>query len=346
MAAPLPPIRPNTLITDDIEVRIVDTNEPDIFTNVRPLWGPPGGRGVYGGTIMAQCLSAAQETVSPSLVVSSMHCCFLLGVSTDTPMVYGVERLFDSPNAATRSICAMQNSKTVFTASLAFRKYANQHIRDKRLHFAPAPIVHPPSTEADPDSWDASRPFESREAYTVHPVPADEAVHKRTILQWVRARGRIPTGRQAHLAALAYMYDSFLLGSVSRVHRVPRYTSCAALRRLEELRGRADPDDISTTVYLEGLARKEKMEFRGLPVPGNEEVSMLVTLTHSIYIHAPAAVMAHEWLLSETHSPWSGDGRGLVIQRWWSRTGILIATCVQEGVIRLNQDTNLPETKL
>lgn len=282
---------------------------------------------------MAQCLSAAQETISPSLVISSMHCCFLLGANPDTTMIYRVARLFDSPNAATRSVCAMQNSRTVFTASLAFRQYAIKHKIAMRSHSTPAPMALPPKTEADLDSWDASRPFESREAYPIHPAPTDDPIHKRTILQWVRARGQIPTGRQAHVAALAYMSDSFLLGSVSRVHRIPRYTSRVALRRLEALRSRADPDDRALLVYLEGLERKERMEFEGLPVPKDQEVSMLVTLTHSIYFHAPAAVMADEWLLSETQSPWSGDGRGLVIQRWWSRTGGLIATCVQEVCI-------------
>jgi len=29
-------------------------------------------------------------------------------------------------------------------------------------------------------------------------------------------------------------------------------------------------------------------------------------------------------------SPWAGDGRGLVIQKLWTREGVLIATCVQE----------------
>jgi len=45
-----------------------------------------------------------------------------------------------------------------------------------------------------------------------------------------------------------------------------------------------------------------------------------------------------EWMLTEMDSPWAGDGRGLVFQRIWTKEGILIATCVQEGVVRLNQE--------
>lgn len=29
-------------------------------------------------------------------------------------------------------------------------------------------------------------------------------------------------------------------------------------------------------------------------------------------------------------SPWSGEGRGLVLQRIWSKSGVLLASCVQE----------------
>ena len=36
-------------------------------------------------------------------------------------------------------------------------------------------------------------------------------------------------------------------------------------------------------------------------------------------------------------SPWAGDGRGLVLQKIWNRQGQLVASCVQEGLVRLVQ---------
>lgn len=38
-----------------------------------------------------------------------------------------------------------------------------------------------------------------------------------------------------------------------------------------------------------------------------------------------------------------GRGKGLVLQRIWSKDGVLIATCVQEGLVRLKQEV---ESKL
>jgi len=64
----------------------------------------------------------------------------------------------------------------------------------------------------------------------------------------------------------------------------------------------------------------------------------MVSLDHTIYFHRPRELRADEWLFTEMESPWAGDGRGLVFQRIWNRKGVLIASCVQEGLVRLEQD--------
>lgn len=67
------------------------------------------------------------------------------------------------------------------------------------------------------------------------------------------------------------------------------------------------------------------------------EIGMMVSLDHSIYFHEPRKVRADEWMLSEMESPWAGDGRGVVTQRIFSADGTLLATCFQEGVVRLKE---------
>jgi len=74
------------------------------------------------------------------------------------------------------------------------------------------------------------------------------------------------------------------------------------------------------------------------------EIGMMVSLDHTIYFHSPKDFRADEWMFTECESPWSGDGRGLVMQRMYTREGRLVATCVQEGVVRLKQDG--PASKL
>ncbi|KAH1855559.1 hypothetical protein KXX55_007196 [Aspergillus fumigatus] len=73
-------------------------------------------------------------------------------------------------------------------------------------------------------------------------------------------------------------------------------------------------------------------------VPGQTfgtKMAMAASLNHAIYFHHPDAVRADEWMCSERESPWAGNDRALVMQRIWSLEGLLVASCVQEGVLRV-----------
>ncbi len=56
------------------------------------------------------------------------------------------------------------------------------------------------------------------------------------------------------------------------------------------------------------------------------------SLDHGLWFHRPAR--ADEWLLFEQEVVVTGNGRGLARGRFFDRNGALIATCVQEGLMR------------
>ena len=56
------------------------------------------------------------------------------------------------------------------------------------------------------------------------------------------------------------------------------------------------------------------------------------SLDHAIWFHRPAK--ADEWLLFEQTVLVTGAGRGLVQGRFFDRPGNLVATCIQEGLLR------------
>ncbi|NXR15003.1 ACOT8 thioesterase, partial [Semnornis frantzii] len=64
----------------------------------------------------------------------------------------------------------------------------------------------------------------------------------------------------------------------------------------------------------------------------------MVSLDHSMWFHAP--FRSDHWMLYECESPWAGGSRALVQGRLWRRDGVLAVTCVQEGVIRVEQMPN------
>ncbi|KAL1963661.1 hypothetical protein VTN77DRAFT_7982 [Rasamsonia byssochlamydoides] len=345
---------------------------PDVFTNTRPLWHPPGARGIYGGAAIAQSLSAAQRTVPSNFTVHSMHCYFVLAGDSEIPIMYHVERVRDGRSFATRTVQARQRGRPIFTTTLSFSR-EDSGGKKKLEHAARMPSVPPPEETAPTPGREHRSPFESQKVGIVN-AGSNNPEDKRS-RQWIRARGRISAagGHQAHLSALAYMSDSYFIGTVSRVHDIPRFASPAALQRvLQSLKNPSDLDSDTIARYLKDLAEDEKAQAEatvaelraaaanqqadGTPLDASKissiinrnnnirkkkdtrEIGMMVSLDHTIYFHNPRAFRADEWMFSEMESPWAGEGRGLVMQKLWSRDGVLIATCVQEGVVRLKQD--------
>ena len=133
------------------------------------------------------------------------------------------------------------------------------------------------------------------------------------------------------------MSDSYFIGTVSRVHHLERFgfqvdSSNEYLRQLalEEIN---EQDLLKAENERRGLAKLSSPNTLDKQPKGR--IGMLVSLDHVIYFHHPKESKADEWVFTEMESPWSGEGRGTVAQKIWNEEGKLLATCVQEGVVRL-----------
>ncbi|PHH64005.1 hypothetical protein CDD81_5110 [Ophiocordyceps australis] len=326
-------------IENTLEVTAMGVLGPDIFTNTRKPWHPPGARGIYGGAVIAQCLSAAQHTVSSDFAVHSCHCYFLLAGMPDTPILYHVERLRDGRSYSTRTVQARQRGRCIFTTTVSFMR-ATPALTPEVRHAVPLPPgVVPPSDDYSPPTDEflfRSGPFETAQSQVI--LAPDASACK--CRQWMRARGTISAsgGRAAHLDALAYMSDSYFIGTVSRIHRLWRWPFKP--HQLADLSDEAARAHITRINQLEGMGAGPQ-QWATRPTVG-----MMVSLDHSIYFHEPLRVRADEWIFVEMDSPWAGDGRGVVMQRIFAKDGTLLATCVQEGVIRLKPDGSESSSKL
>ena len=261
-----------------------------MFTNIRQLWHPPGARGVYGGAVIAQCLSAAQETVPDGYLVHSMHCYFVLAGNSDIPIIYHVERVRTGRSFATRTVQARQRDVAIFTTTLSFMREGSGGAITLN-HNAPMPDTPAPLEDETEAIYVGHGPFESQHHDT---VPDDVEPHAVRTRCWLRARGKISDqgGYRAHLNALAYMSDSFFIGTVARAHRTyrkPPKTDKSSDR----------PQDKSVAKRFKSLngGHEDNVEQR-------PEIGMMVSLDHTIFFHNPKNFRADEWLLSEMHSPW------------------------------------------
>lgn len=297
--------------------------------------------------MIAMCLAAGQKTVPDDFTIHSCHCYFILAGSADIPVLFHVEKVRDGRSYATRTVQARQKGRAIFTTTMSFVKESaakvrpavpNHEFKDNVVrHATPMPID--PNTgrpvEPPPDDFDDEPEFASSGPFQTHRtmvVNGDGRPHTKRMRQWYRARGKISEagGHQAHLNALAYVSDSYFIGTISRIHKLWRYPFPAHefgslpqetqehIRRLNDFEG------------FEGSGTQRSFEEFHEFWKDRPEIGMMVSLDHSIYFHEPRKVRADEWMLSDMESPWAGDERGVVTQRIFAKDGTLLATCFQE----------------
>lgn len=80
-----------------------------------------GSPHVFGGQVLAQALNAATRTVDADRFVHSLHGYFILPGNLDIPILYTVERTRDGGSFTTRNINAIQNGKVIFSMIASFQ---------------------------------------------------------------------------------------------------------------------------------------------------------------------------------------------------------------------------------
>jgi acyl-CoA thioesterase 8 len=258
-----------------------------------------------------------------------MHCYFVLAGDATIPVMYYVEHIREGKSFATRTVQAKQRGKAIFTTTMSFVREKSGGKKTVN-HAVPLPenVVPPADEGMEIDDEEGNGPFVSKRIAILNKDSSNP--HEKRTRQWIKAKGRISPsgGHQAHLSALAYMSDSYFIGTISRIHDLWRFGAPAApspgVKVTPEMQQRREY--MRKLKESEGLDGDQENEGEGK----RPEVGMMVSLDHSIYFHEPRGFRADEWLFSEMVSPWSGDGRGVVQQHLFARDGTLVATCFQE----------------
>jgi len=251
---------------------------------------------VFGGQVLGQALSAAQQTVDADRAAHSLHAYFLRAGDIDKPIVYNVERTRDGNSFSVRRVVAIQHGQPIFNCSVSFQVPESGLEHQMSMPDVPKaedlparPQLPPGELEKIPaklQRWLGMRgPFEFRRVY-----PRDELnPGKQPPLQhvWFRLIDRAPDDVVLHRAMLAYASDFHLIG---------------------------------TTTFPHGISYLQK------------NVQM-ASLDHALWFHRP--FRADEWLLYSCDSPTAQGARGLARGMIYSADGRLVASTAQEGLIRL-----------
>jgi acyl-CoA thioesterase-2 len=252
---------------------------------------------VFGGQVAAQALVAAGRTVLDGRPVHSLHAYFLRPGNSADPIVYRVEDVRDGRNLTTRRVVATQDGEAVFVLAASFHR-PEEGLRHQTLESEPfsAGDVPPPERTIDMAD-DATRTWLGAVAQL---FPLDIRFLDEPIRVAV-GRGERPEPRQR-----------FLVRSSAPLPDDPLVHVCAAAYV-------SDLFLLSTSLPPHGL------------LMGDPAVRA-ASLDHAMWFHRP--FRADEWLLYEMEGTWAGGGRALCRGTLFDARGEMLASVVQEGMIR------------
>lgn len=257
-----------------------------------------GLRQVFGGQVVGQAIYAAKQTVPIDRVVHSFHSYFLRPGDSSKPIIYDVETLRDGNSFSARRVSAIQNGKPIFYMTASF-----QSQEEGLEHQNTMPDVPPP--EGLMSETDIARQF-------AHLIP--EKVREKFI------------GNQP-IEMRPVKFHNPLQGSIAEPNRYVWFKANGEM-----------PDDLRVHQYLLGYAS----DFNFLPTALQphgigflEPGVQIATIDHSMWFHRPFRL--DEWLLYAVESTSASGARGFVRGQIYNREGVLVASTVQEGVIRLHR---------
>lgn len=253
---------------------------------------------IYGGQALGQSLVAAGLTVDRDRHVHSLHGHFVHPGRPDAPVDYHVERLRDGGSFTTRQVRAVQADRTIFLATASFQR------PEKGLeHQTPTSVPATPPEQL-PRFEDSLNDEELSEAAWLPHLLSNIAVDFRFPEEYPRLANRRGEARPPRQRAWI---------------RTPEALSDDPLVQAAGFAYCSDLFLLSATL---------PPHVQHIDTPGLQ----LASLDHTIWWHAP--FRADEWHLYEQHGYRMSGGRGLSRGYLFDRNGNLLASTMQEGLLR------------
>ncbi|MCB1646954.1 MAG: acyl-CoA thioesterase II [Pseudomonadales bacterium] len=270
--------------------------EVNMFRGVSPQ---EGWQRVFGGQVLGQALVAASRTVEDQArSAHSFHGYFLRPGDTTIPIVYSVDRIRDGKSFTTRRVIALQRGRAIFNMSVSFQ------VAETGLeHQFDMPDVPPPE--------DCITAREMRERYAAD-MPEEFRNNHQTRSEPIEMRftesfnefkpEKMPPLQHVWIKASGEMSDDIRLNQCLLAYA-------------------------SDMTLIDTAARPHAISW-------TESNFQVASLDHAMWFHRPFAT--DEWLLYTQDSPFSGGSRGLARGTFYTRDGTMIASCAQEGLMRLH----------
>ncbi len=255
-----------------------------------------GWQRVFGGQVIGQALVAATRTVEKEgRFVHSLHAYFVRPGDPSVRIIYDVENIRDGGSFATRRVVAIQHDKPIYFMTASF-----QDDEDGFEHQAQMPDVPQPENllgEADLKERFMTEAPDHIRAYWQRPRPIEL---RPVSLDHYFSREKLEPRQNIWVRTT---------GPVP----AERHLQAAVLAYL------SDMTLLDTSLFAHGTSVLDR-------------TLQVASLDHAMWFHRPPVL--DDWLLYSQDSPSAFGGRGMTRGAIFTRSGTLIASVAQEGLIR------------
>ena len=261
----------------------------------RVTTGDARGERLFGGQVIAQAMVAALRSAPADKAIHSLHAYFLRGGSDQVPVDLTVNRDFDGRSFANRRVVAEQDGKVILNLAASF-----QLVQDGMAHQIAMPEVPSPD-ECLPDYLDSIEKAEVSD----------------------QQFGWYARVKPIEIRNLAFRQHT--TGSPVPNRYAMWFRAAAPL-----------PDD--PIVHYAALAYASDYGLLGSSWMvhrrnGWTKQMASASLDHAVWFHSRPR--SDEWMLYVMECNWTGGARGLNRGQIFAQDGTLIASTMQEGMIRV-----------
>lgn len=254
-----------------------------------------GFKAVFGGQVMGQALSAAKETIPQDRKVHSFHSYFLRPGDAARPIVYEVENIRDGKSFSTRRVSAIQYGKPIFYLTASFQTEEIGFEHQDVMPLVPAP----------------EELVSDLDFYQQHAEAIPESLRSKFICE-------------KPIEMRPVDFQNPFKAQISSPKRYVWFKANGSM-----------PDDLRVHKYLLAYASDFNFLPTALQPHGKSFMApnmQVATIDHAMWFHQDFRF--DDWLLYAVDSPSASGGRGLVRGQFFNRDGKLVASTIQEGVIR------------
>jgi acyl-CoA thioesterase-2 len=252
---------------------------------------------VFGGQVLAQSLNAAYRTVPEDRFLHSMHAYFILAGDINMPIIYEVDVVRDGGSFTTRRVVAIQKGRPIFITAASFQKE-----QEGFEHQIEMPQVAGPENLASDTEIIESIKDVFPKAYEIYNY--ERPIEFRPVEDF----GPLLMKDSEPFQHIWFRAKGEVSEGLSVHHQVLAYAS---------------DYNLLTTATL---------PHRSLL---NGKKSFLASLDHAMWFHRKFDVS--KWHLYALDSPSASNSRGFTRGNIFDQEGNLVASVVQEGLIRVSE---------